>query len=189
MAFARSSLGPVILVAILAAITVAARLQERETRDVGTPRAARAAPLFCAGVTAAGSAPGIACAASREELLAEAVRSGLAPAPCAAAALPPRAVPGRLYVLEAKGGGCAVAAVARLPAATALLCGAKVDLNAASEEELALLPGIGEVRARRIAESRRADGAFPDVESLDRVFGIGPKTVERLRPWLAVEAE
>ena len=75
----------------------------------------------------------------------------------------------------------------RLPAATALLCGGRIDVNRATEAELALLPGIGPARAKAIAASRRADGPFRDVEDLDRVPGIGAKTVERLRAWIEAD--
>ena len=60
----------------------------------------------------------------------------------------------------------------------------QVDLNRAEWPELAQLPGIGETLARRIVDSRRAEGPFVDHEDLRRVRGIGPKTLDRLRPYL-----
>jgi DNA uptake protein ComE-like DNA-binding protein len=33
-------------------------------------------------------------------------------------------------------------------------------------------------------ESREAEGPFADLEELRRVRGIGPKTLERIRPYL-----
>ena len=59
-----------------------------------------------------------------------------------------------------------------------------VDLNAAEWPELAELPQIGETLARRIVDSRRNDGAFLDHDDLLRVSGIGPRTLEKLRPYL-----
>ena len=59
-----------------------------------------------------------------------------------------------------------------------------VDINAAQWPELAELPEIGEVLARRIVESRAEEGAFLDHDDLQRVRGIGPRTLERLRPYL-----
>ncbi|MBN1908426.1 MAG: helix-hairpin-helix domain-containing protein [Pirellulales bacterium] len=60
----------------------------------------------------------------------------------------------------------------------------QVDLNRAEWPELAQLPEIGETLARRIVESRDESGPFVDIEDLSRVRGIGPKTLERLRPHL-----
>lgn len=44
--------------------------------------------------------------------------------------------------------------------------GPPVNINTASADELALLPGIGEVRAERIARSRQEDGPFASVDEL-----------------------
>ena len=55
--------------------------------------------------------------------------------------------------------------------------------------ELAELPGVGETLARRIVEVRRERGPFADHEDLRRVRGIGPRTLERLRPYLLPMAE
>jgi len=60
----------------------------------------------------------------------------------------------------------------------------RLDINHADWPEFSQLPGIGETLAHRIVESRDADGAFADVEQLRRVRGIGPKTLERMRPYL-----
>jgi competence protein ComEA len=59
-----------------------------------------------------------------------------------------------------------------------------VDLNTARWAELAQLPGIGEGLARRIVESREREGPFVDHDDLRRIRGIGPKTMEQLRPYL-----
>jgi competence protein ComEA len=56
-----------------------------------------------------------------------------------------------------------------------------VDLNRASAEELARLPGIGRMLAARIVETRDADGRFASVDDLRRVPGLGRARVERLR--------
>lgn len=60
----------------------------------------------------------------------------------------------------------------------------QVDINSADWPELAQLPGVGETLARRIVQSRQTDGPFVDHNELRRVRGIGPKTVERIRPYL-----
>lgn len=59
----------------------------------------------------------------------------------------------------------------------------QVDINVANSEQLAeLLPGIGPAKAQRIIEWRRQNGSFTTIEQLQEVKGIGPKTVEKLRP-------
>lgn len=57
----------------------------------------------------------------------------------------------------------------------------RVRVNSASAEELATLPGIGPARAAEIVANRRRRGPFRRLEDLQRVPGIGPRTVERLR--------
>lgn len=57
-----------------------------------------------------------------------------------------------------------------------------LDVNRATAEELAGLPGIGPALARRVVEWRTAHGPFRSVDALADVPGIGPATVERVRP-------
>jgi competence protein ComEA len=59
-----------------------------------------------------------------------------------------------------------------------------VDINAAEWPEFAELPDIGETLARRIVDSRQTQGAYLDHEDLRRVRGIGPRTLEKLKPFL-----
>ena len=61
-----------------------------------------------------------------------------------------------------------------------------VNLNEASEAQLCLLPGVGATRARAVIEYRRRV-RFGWVGQLRRVKGFGPKTLQRLRPFLRVE--
>lgn len=72
------------------------------------------------------------------------------------------------------------------PATRALREGERLPLDRASAADLELLPGVGPTTAARIIESRATDGPFRTVDELARVKGIGPRTVERLRPFLAV---
>ncbi|HEX7376276.1 MAG TPA: helix-hairpin-helix domain-containing protein [Pirellulales bacterium] len=59
-----------------------------------------------------------------------------------------------------------------------------VDVNKADWPELAQLPGIGETLAQRIVAARDERGPFLDHAELRRVRGIGPKTLEKIRPFL-----
>jgi len=60
----------------------------------------------------------------------------------------------------------------------------QIDPNSAEWPEWAQLPEIGETLARRIVESRQQQGPFQDVEDLRRVRGIGPRTLEKIRPYI-----
>lgn len=62
----------------------------------------------------------------------------------------------------------------------------RVDLNDATWMELIQLPGVGQALAERIIQYREEHGPFESVEELDDVSGIGPKTIEKLRPWLII---
>lgn len=65
--------------------------------------------------------------------------------------------------------------------------GYQIELNSATWVELTQLRGIGETYARRIVDNREVSGPFASVDDLQRVRGIGPKTVEKNRRWLRVE--
>jgi len=58
-----------------------------------------------------------------------------------------------------------------------------IDPNAASRDDLMLLPGIGEKTALAIIEERE-HGPYRKAADLIRVSGIGKKTVEKLKPFL-----
>lgn len=63
-----------------------------------------------------------------------------------------------------------------------------IDLNGATEAELTELPGIGPKKARAIVDERLRNGPFTSVDDLERVRGIGPATIDRLRPWASAGA-
>jgi competence protein ComEA len=65
----------------------------------------------------------------------------------------------------------------------------QVDLNKASAEELATIPGIGVALAQRIVEFREKEGAFRRVEDLMKVKGIGEKSFQKMQPHVKVEAK
>jgi len=60
-----------------------------------------------------------------------------------------------------------------------------INLNTASAEELALIPGVGPARIRNILAYRKAH-PFRTVDELARIKGIGRKTVRQWRLHLAV---
>ncbi|MEO0815320.1 MAG: ComEA family DNA-binding protein, partial [Myxococcota bacterium] len=67
-----------------------------------------------------------------------------------------------------------------------LLQGLRLDLNRASEGDLELLDGVGPSLAQAIVEYRGEHGPFRAVDDLEKVNGIGPKTLAALRPYLDV---
>jgi competence protein ComEA len=63
----------------------------------------------------------------------------------------------------------------------------KININTATAAELELLPRIGPAMAQRILDHRAARGPFRSINDLDKVKGIGPKTLEKLRPLVTVK--
>lgn len=62
-----------------------------------------------------------------------------------------------------------------------------VNLNVATAEQLAALPGIGPVTARRIMQDRQQHGRFLRVGDITRVKGISPKVLPRLARHATIE--
>ncbi len=76
------------------------------------------------------------------------------------------------------------------PASTAPVAaspGAKINVNTASLAELESLPGVGPKLAQRILDDRAKNGNYKTLKDLDRVSGIGTKTLERLAPLVTFE--
>lgn len=63
---------------------------------------------------------------------------------------------------------------------------ALIDLNSADLAQLMSIRGIGEALARAIIRYRQEHGPFLSVEDLLKVPGIGPATLEKVRPYVTV---
>ncbi len=61
-----------------------------------------------------------------------------------------------------------------------------ININSASETELEELPGVGPVTAAAIIDYRTQNGPFATVDDLIDVTGIGPSTLEQIRPFATV---
>lgn len=61
----------------------------------------------------------------------------------------------------------------------------RVNINAATLTELETIPGIGETLAKLIVARR----PYQSVEQLLDVKGIGPASLEKLRPYVKVDGE
>jgi competence protein ComEA len=76
-------------------------------------------------------------------------------------------------------------AVEDAPAGSAAPAG-PVDVNRATAEELATLPGIGPTTAAAIVEHREQNGPFASVDDLEAVRGIGPAKLDAIRDLVSV---
>lgn len=62
----------------------------------------------------------------------------------------------------------------------------RIDINTADSDELQAINGIGPALAQRIIDYRDANGPFTSVDDLINVSGIGPATLENMRPFITV---
>lgn len=62
-----------------------------------------------------------------------------------------------------------------------------ININTADEATLQLLPGIGPAYSKRIVDYRLEHGSFNSVDELKNIRGIGPKTLQKLRPIVTLE--
>jgi len=61
-----------------------------------------------------------------------------------------------------------------------------VNINTADSAELQRLPGVGPATAQKIIDYRAQIGRFTSAEQLMEVKGIGPKKLEKMRPFVAL---
>jgi competence protein ComEA len=63
----------------------------------------------------------------------------------------------------------------------------KVNVNTATAQQFATLPGVGEKLATRIVDYRQKSGGFKSVQELMNVQGIGEKNFAKLQQYLTSE--
>ncbi len=64
-----------------------------------------------------------------------------------------------------------------------------ININTATAEELQLLPGVGEARAKAVIALRKQRDGFKTVDELTLVNGIGEAALERMRPYVRTEGK
>lgn len=72
------------------------------------------------------------------------------------------------------------------PMAIASAGPAMIDLNSADQAALEMIPGIGPVKAAAILAFRTEVGSFTGLDQLLEVTGIGPATLEAIRPYVTI---
>jgi competence protein ComEA len=76
-------------------------------------------------------------------------------------------------------------ALVALVAAPVFAAEGQVNVNTATAAELERLPGVVPSLAARIVEHREKNGAFKQAEDLMLVRGIGEKSFEKMKPYVA----
>ena len=87
---------------------------------------------------------------------------------------------GMQILVSVRGGSVSPSAPASSPGVTT------IDLNLADQAALEAVPGIGPVKAAAIIAHRTEIGSFTSVEQLLEVSGIGPATLETMRPYVTI---
>lgn len=63
----------------------------------------------------------------------------------------------------------------------------KININTSGENELEMLPGIGEVTAAKIIEYRELNGGFKKIEDIMKVNGIGSKKFDMIKDFIEIK--
>lgn len=64
-----------------------------------------------------------------------------------------------------------------------------VNINTATADQLQMLPGIGEARAKAVIALRKQNGGFKSADDLLAVKGIGETALQRLRPYVSTQGK
>ena len=63
----------------------------------------------------------------------------------------------------------------------------KININSATVEELAKIPGLNQELAEKIVEVREENGEFVDIDELLDIDGIDMKLLRQLKKYIKVE--
>lgn len=62
-----------------------------------------------------------------------------------------------------------------------------VNVNSASEESIAALPGVGIILAKKAIQHRQANGAFHSIDEFFELLGLKAHVIQRVRPLVTVQ--
>ena len=79
-------------------------------------------------------------------------------------------------------------ATASSTTASTAAAAAPVNLNTATADQLATIPGVGAKMAERIIDYRQKNGGFKKIEDLMNVSGVGEKSFLKMKPLITVTA-
>ena len=65
----------------------------------------------------------------------------------------------------------------------------KVNINTATEAQIALLPGLGPKLATEVVTYRTNNGGFKTIEDIKKVSGVGDKKFEKIKDYVVLEGE
>ena len=65
----------------------------------------------------------------------------------------------------------------------------KVNINTATEAQIALLPGLGPKLATEVVNYRTNNGGFKTIEDIKKVSGVGDKKFEKIKDFVVLEGE
>ena len=65
----------------------------------------------------------------------------------------------------------------------------KVNINTATEAQIALLPGIGPKLATEVVTYRTNNSGFKTAEDIKKVSGVGEKKFEKIKDFIVLEGE
>jgi len=69
---------------------------------------------------------------------------------------------------------------------SALAADTIANINSATAQELAKIPGIGKVMANRIVAYREKHGPFAKTEDIQKIKGIGAKKFEKMKDLITI---
>lgn len=65
----------------------------------------------------------------------------------------------------------------------------RVNINTATEDQIALLPGIGPKIAVEVVNYRASNGNFQTIDDMKKVKGVGDKKFEKIKNFVVVEGD